>query len=79
MEPPTGVLSSLWRFIIFIPYFTGLLLLSIVKDSAAIAITTTDILQKLDKGGGGIQTRGRWKRRISLEEGGAWFRSSTVN
>ncbi|RID54146.1 hypothetical protein BRARA_G01489 [Brassica rapa] len=31
MEPPTGILSSLWRFILFIPYFTGLLLLGVLK------------------------------------------------
>ncbi|CAH2080097.1 unnamed protein product [Thlaspi arvense] len=31
MEPPTGILSSLWQFILFIPYFTGLLLLGIIK------------------------------------------------
>ncbi|KAJ0230937.1 Transmembrane protein [Hirschfeldia incana] len=31
MEPPRGVLSSLWRFILFIPYFTGLLLLGVLK------------------------------------------------
>ncbi|KAF8104328.1 hypothetical protein N665_0174s0014 [Sinapis alba] len=31
MEPPTGILSSLWRFILFIPYFTGLLFLGVLK------------------------------------------------
>ncbi|CAA7055206.1 unnamed protein product [Microthlaspi erraticum] len=31
MEPPTGILSSLWQFILFIPYFTGLLLLGVIK------------------------------------------------
>ncbi|CAH8386116.1 unnamed protein product [Eruca vesicaria subsp. sativa] len=31
MEPPRGILSSLWRFILFIPYFTGLLLLGVLK------------------------------------------------
>ena len=33
MEPPTGILSSLWRFILFIPYFTGLLLLGVLKGT----------------------------------------------
>ena len=31
MEPPRGILSSLWQFILFIPYFTGLLLLGVLK------------------------------------------------
>ncbi|EOA16296.1 hypothetical protein CARUB_v10004439mg [Capsella rubella] len=31
MEPPTGILASLWQFILFIPYFTGLLLLGVIK------------------------------------------------
>ncbi|KAK3183707.1 hypothetical protein Dsin_030993 [Dipteronia sinensis] len=31
MEPPKGFLPSLWNFICFLPYFTGLLLLGIVK------------------------------------------------
>lgn len=31
MEPPTGILSSLWRFILFIPYFTALLFLGLLK------------------------------------------------
>ncbi|XP_048139544.1 uncharacterized membrane protein At3g27390 isoform X2 [Rhodamnia argentea] len=31
MEPPRGVLTSLWHFICFLPYFTGLLLLGTIK------------------------------------------------
>ncbi|GLT43419.1 hypothetical protein SLA2020_173690 [Shorea laevis] len=31
MEPPKGVLASLWHFICFLPYFLGLLLLGIIK------------------------------------------------
>lgn len=31
MEPPKGVLASLWNFICFLPFFTGLLLLGIIK------------------------------------------------
>ncbi|KAJ7974712.1 Steroid nuclear receptor, ligand-binding [Quillaja saponaria] len=31
MEPPKGILASLWNFIRFLPYFTGLLLLGIIK------------------------------------------------
>jgi len=33
MEPPTGILASLWQFILFIPYFTGLLLLGVIKGN----------------------------------------------
>ncbi|KAK6928438.1 hypothetical protein RJ641_007029 [Dillenia turbinata] len=31
MEPPSGFLASLWNFILFLPYFIGLLLLGIIK------------------------------------------------
>ncbi|GKV07856.1 hypothetical protein SLEP1_g19566 [Rubroshorea leprosula] len=31
MEPPEGVLASVWHFICFLPYFIGLLLLGIIK------------------------------------------------
>lgn len=31
MEPPQGVLASIWNFIRFLPYFTGLLLLGTIK------------------------------------------------
>ncbi|KAI9176440.1 hypothetical protein LWI28_002876 [Acer negundo] len=31
MEPPKGFLATLWNFICFLPYFTGLLLLGIIK------------------------------------------------
>jgi hypothetical protein len=31
MEPPKGVLASLWNFICFLPFFSGLLLLGIIK------------------------------------------------
>lgn len=31
MEPPRGVLASLWNFIIFLPFFAGLLLLGLIK------------------------------------------------
>ncbi|KAK6913037.1 hypothetical protein RJ641_022638 [Dillenia turbinata] len=31
MEPPSGFLASLWNFILFLPYFVGLLLLGIIK------------------------------------------------
>ncbi|KAJ7970722.1 Steroid nuclear receptor, ligand-binding [Quillaja saponaria] len=31
MEPPKGILASLWNFICFLPYFTGLLLLGSIK------------------------------------------------
>ncbi|KAK2661592.1 hypothetical protein Ddye_000166 [Dipteronia dyeriana] len=31
MEPPKGFFASLWNFICFLPYFTGLLLLGIIK------------------------------------------------
>lgn len=33
MEPPKGVLASLWNFICFLPYFIGLLLLGTIKGS----------------------------------------------
>ncbi|KAM7512539.1 hypothetical protein LguiB_011414 [Lonicera macranthoides] len=31
MEPPRGILASLWNFICFLPYFIGLLLLGFIK------------------------------------------------
>ncbi|XP_057481419.1 uncharacterized membrane protein At3g27390-like isoform X1 [Actinidia eriantha] len=31
MEPPRGVLASLWNFICFLPYFIGLLILGFIK------------------------------------------------
>uniref|UniRef100_A0A2N9F6N3 Uncharacterized protein n=1 Tax=Fagus sylvatica TaxID=28930 RepID=A0A2N9F6N3_FAGSY len=31
MEPPKGVLASLWNFICFLPFFNGLLLLGVIK------------------------------------------------
>lgn len=31
MEPPSGILASLWSFILFLPFFIGLLLLGIIK------------------------------------------------
>ncbi|XP_010555921.1 PREDICTED: uncharacterized membrane protein At3g27390 [Tarenaya hassleriana] len=31
MEPPKGILASLWHFIRFLPYFTGLLFLGVIK------------------------------------------------
>ncbi|KAA8548175.1 hypothetical protein F0562_004564 [Nyssa sinensis] len=31
MEPPRGVLASLWSFICFLPYFIGLLILGFIK------------------------------------------------
>uniref|UniRef100_A0A2P2KJP8 Putative membrane protein At3g27390 isoform X1 n=1 Tax=Rhizophora mucronata TaxID=61149 RepID=A0A2P2KJP8_RHIMU len=31
MEPPKGVLASLWHFALFLPFFTGLLLLGTIK------------------------------------------------
>ncbi|XP_047308672.1 uncharacterized membrane protein At3g27390-like [Impatiens glandulifera] len=31
MEPPRGILSSLWNFICFLPYFIGLLILGFLK------------------------------------------------
>lgn len=31
MEPPTEILSSLWNFIKFLPFFFGLLVLGTIK------------------------------------------------
>lgn len=35
MEPPRGILASLWSFICFLPYFIGLLLLGFIKGKVS--------------------------------------------
>ena len=36
MEPPRGILASLWNFICFLPFFNGLLLLGVIKGLLSI-------------------------------------------
>lgn len=36
MEPPRGVLASVWNFICFLPFFNGLLILGVIKGMLSI-------------------------------------------